>query len=67
VYISILPFLQLLIIPTPNCLPVLKVFNELNARSIDDHPNILRQLHQNKWFMGILAFTAAMQVSSAQI
>jgi len=39
-----------------------KVFNEFNARSIDDHPNILRQLHRNKWFTGILAFTAAMQV-----
>jgi hypothetical protein len=37
------------------------VFNELNARSIDDEGNVLKGIHKNPLFIAIIAFTVVAQ------
>ena len=41
-----------------------QVFNELNARSIDDGCAVLTGLGRSPWFGAVLGFTAATQVKT---
>jgi hypothetical protein len=38
-----------------------QLFNELNARSIDDHQNIFKGLHKSPIFIGVLILSAGLQ------
>ena len=44
-----------------------QLFNELNARSIDDHQNIFKGLHRSYIFLGVLVVSAGLQVLIVEV
>jgi len=49
-----------------NTFVLCQVFNEFNARSIDDNMDVFRGLHKNATFLAIIAFTLAAQFGIVQ-
>lgn len=45
-----------------NCLVMMSLFNELNARKINDERNVFAKLFDNKIYISVLIGTLVMQV-----